>query len=279
MALRASESPILNTFLDHWLKNLDPKDRATFEKRLLPKVKLAHPSIELDRQRSLRCLDWLVREYVPAFLDLHPKLQVHSSKHRSMGRLVDGNSAALASTVIEMTNEDIARARFDARDAADEIAEDRNFGSTSWRQDRGDLSTSDARKIPETIAHTLSHDARGCSAGWAAFTAGRELVGSSRAMDIWDSTTQTRVMLSTSSPIDAIVYGRNLQLQARTVAAAAWDKVMGTSIGYPAERRERAWKAAAEAAADCIYGFLQPTIREVQDSAALLVEELSNSKF
>jgi len=104
-----------------------PDDRRQELKRFLPHDgidPLADTDDGRDKQRSYMALDWLIRTYTPAFLDLRPELSDVAAELRGLRRIVDMAAAEAAGPVVRAARDKSYAARDAARDAAWDAARD-----------------------------------------------------------------------------------------------------------------------------------------------------------
>ena len=90
-----------------------PDDRRQELKRFLPHGgvdPLANTDDGRDEQRSYMALDWLIRTYTPAFLDLRPELADVAAELRSLRRIVDMAAAEAAGPVVRTAQQKSAAA-------------------------------------------------------------------------------------------------------------------------------------------------------------------------
>ena len=71
-----------------------------------------------DEMRSYMALDWLIRTWLPAWLDLVPATREDARKLRELGRIVDLVAAERAGPVVRASRKNAAAAGAAARDAA-----------------------------------------------------------------------------------------------------------------------------------------------------------------
>ena len=77
-----------------------------------------------DEARSYLALDWLIRTYTPAWLDLRPELADAAAELRSLRRIVDLTAAQSAGPVVRSARDKSYAARAAARAAAGDAAWD-----------------------------------------------------------------------------------------------------------------------------------------------------------
>ena len=119
----ACASPTVAAFLRSWNDTLSDVDRD----RLLPadvwvpRLVGSRGMPEIEERRAYLALDWLIRTYTPAWLDLVPGLRSHAAALRALSEIVDLVTASCAGQIVRAAW-DAARAA--ARDAARAAARD-----------------------------------------------------------------------------------------------------------------------------------------------------------
>ena len=82
--------PVIGAFLRNWNDSL-PSDAE--RNRLLSEYVFrlvgTKATAEIERQRSLLALDWLIRDFTPRFLDLVPSLRSHAATLRQLNQIID----------------------------------------------------------------------------------------------------------------------------------------------------------------------------------------------
>jgi hypothetical protein len=155
-------SPVISTFLRTWQDALSDADRD----RLLPaavwvpRLVGSRGTPEVEERRGSLALDWLVRVYTLAWLDLVPSLQPHTAALRALPEIVDSTTAASAGSVVYV-------ARAAARDAA------RDAAGAAARAAARDA----ARDAAGAAARDAARDAAGAAAWAAAWDAARDAAG------------------------------------------------------------------------------------------------------
>ncbi|MES2156124.1 MAG: hypothetical protein V4510_13400, partial [bacterium] len=108
-------SPVIATFLRSWNDALDTETRQQL-KALIPVVMDTAGSAEDEDRRAWMCLDWLVREYTPAWLRL-AKLDKQADLLANLPRFKAGMDVPSIRPAIEAVRQDAAAA-WDAAGAA-----------------------------------------------------------------------------------------------------------------------------------------------------------------
>ena len=121
-------SPVIRTYVIG-LNDASPATRAAL-RPLLPSILGTVGSLELEHRRSLRALDWLIREYLPAFLGLVPALSSHAATLRALPPVSDDNAAA-AGVVVRAAKDATRDAAWDVvRAVALDVARDVAWAAT-----------------------------------------------------------------------------------------------------------------------------------------------------
>jgi hypothetical protein len=106
--------PTIATFVRRWNDDLPEEDRTRILRPLLPDMIGTRGNKALADRRAWRVLDWLVRAYTPAWLDLVPVLRPHAATLRALSPATAGSAYAASAAVGEASR----AARYAARDAA-----------------------------------------------------------------------------------------------------------------------------------------------------------------
>jgi hypothetical protein len=121
-------SPVLRAFTlsinDAW-----PKEKRQELKPFLPRM-VGTGDDGKDEQRSFLALDWLIRTYTPAWLDL-AGLTEEAQELRSLRRIVDMVAAEAAGPVVRKAEQRASAAESAARSAAESAAESAAW-SAAW---------------------------------------------------------------------------------------------------------------------------------------------------
>ena len=113
-------SPVLGDFGRN-LNDVLPDDTRQLLVPLIP-VLPGTADDGFDEQRGYMALDWLVRVWLPAWLDLVPSCAADAAALRALGQIVDLASAKRAGPVVEDSRRQSAAARAAAGDAAGDAA-------------------------------------------------------------------------------------------------------------------------------------------------------------
>jgi hypothetical protein len=171
----ACACPVIAAFLRTWNDGLpDDAHRDLLLKRFVPKVVGSRSTAGVERRRSLLALDWLIRTYTPAWLDLVESLKPHAASLRALPEIVDMDTASAAAPVVRA-----------ARDAAGSAARD-----AAWAAARAaagsaarDAATDAAWDAARAAATDAAWDAARDAATDAAWDAARDAAGAAA----WDA--------------------------------------------------------------------------------------------
>ncbi|MFC5996909.1 hypothetical protein ACFQE5_22115 [Pseudonocardia hispaniensis] len=122
----------------------------------------------LDETRSYMALDWLVRTWLPAWLDLVPSCREAAVRVRDLGRIVDVVSADRAGLVVREAREQATAAWDAARAAAWAAARDADRDA-AW-----DAAWAAARDAAWAVAWAADRDAAWAAAWAVAWAADRD---------------------------------------------------------------------------------------------------------
>ncbi len=125
----------------------------------------------MDETRSYMALDWLIRTWLPTWLDLVPSCREDAAKIRELGRIVDMASAERAGPVVRASREKSAAAWAAAWDAAWAAAW-AAAGAAAW-----DAAGAAARAAGGAAARAAAWDAAQAAAWDAARAAGGDAAG------------------------------------------------------------------------------------------------------
>ena len=93
--------PVIGTFLRNWNDNLpDDETRTRLLKPLVPLVIGTKSTPEVEERRSYMALDWFVREHVPAWFDLTPRLKPSGDALRALDEINTLAAAKKAGPVV-----------------------------------------------------------------------------------------------------------------------------------------------------------------------------------
>jgi hypothetical protein len=148
-------SPVLGEF-GRSLNDVLPDDLRQELKGLIPSLP-GTAGDGWDERRGYMALDWLIRTWLPAWLELSPRCREDARRVRELGRIVDLVSAERAGPVVRAAQKNAAAARAAAGDAAWAAA-----GDAAWAA-AGDA----ARAAAGAAARAAAGDAA-WAAAWAA---------------------------------------------------------------------------------------------------------------
>jgi hypothetical protein len=126
-------------------------------------------------ERSWLAMDWLIRTYTPAFLDLRPELKGHAEKLRALSPVLASEALDEAMILLNEAKHDAAAAGDAAWDAAGDAAWDA-AGDAAWAA-AGDAAWAAARAAAWAAAGAAAWAAAGDAARAAAGDAARAAAG------------------------------------------------------------------------------------------------------
>jgi hypothetical protein len=125
-----------------------------------------------DEKRSYMALDWLIRVYLPTWLELSPACREDAAKVRELGRIVDVASAQRARPVVEQAQRTADAAGAAAGAAAGDAAR------AAWAAARAAWAAAgDAARAAWAAAWAAAGDAAGDAAWDAAWAAAGDAAG------------------------------------------------------------------------------------------------------
>ncbi len=147
-------SPVLGTF-GRGLNDVLPADLRQELKALIPSLP-GTANDDLDETRSYMALDWLIRTWLPTWLDLVPSCRADATALRDLGRIVDLVAAERAGDVVRRSRKNATAAWAAAGEAA---------GEAAWAA---------AREAAWAAARAAAREAAWAAAGAAAWAAAGE---------------------------------------------------------------------------------------------------------
>ena len=88
--------PVLGAFVRVWNDSLNDVDRDRLLKPLIPRLVGSRSTPEVEHQRSYLALDWLIREFLPTWLEQVDALRAHAVEIRALEAIRDLESAEAA---------------------------------------------------------------------------------------------------------------------------------------------------------------------------------------
>jgi hypothetical protein len=77
--------PVIGQFMRTWNDSLpDDESRTRLLKPLIPKILNTRSTPEIELARVMLCVDWVCREFTPAWLDMVPALKPHADTLREL---------------------------------------------------------------------------------------------------------------------------------------------------------------------------------------------------
>jgi hypothetical protein len=111
--------PVIAAFVRAWNDGLpSDADRDRLLKPLIPRIVGTRSTPHVEERRAYLALDWLVRVYTPAWLDLVESLRPHAQALRDLPEITDIAGATAAGERVRSAREASAAARAAARAAA-----------------------------------------------------------------------------------------------------------------------------------------------------------------
>ncbi len=235
-------SPVLGTFGRN-LNDVLPDALRQELKSLIPSLP-GTADDGMDETRGYMALDWLIRTWLPVWLDLVPATREDARKLRELGRIVDLVAAERAGPVVRESQKNAAAAWDAAWDAARAAARDA----------AGDAAGAAAGAAARDAAWAAARDAAGAAAWDAAWDAARAAARDAAGDAAWDAARDAARAAARDAAWAA----------ARDAAGAAARDAAGDAA------RDAAWAAARDAATK----VLAPSVEELQRSAIELYRDM-----
>jgi hypothetical protein len=234
----ACACPVIAAFMRRWNDGLpDDARRDLYLKRFIPRLVGSLGPLVVAERRAYLALDWLIRVYTPAWLDLVEATKPYASALRALGEIVDMASAKAAESVV------------------------RAAGDAAWgaaRAAAGDAAWGAARAAAGVAAWDAAWDAAGDAAEYAAGGAARAAAGVAARDAAWD----------------AAEYAARAAAWA-AAEYAAWDAAEYAARAAAWDAAEVAARIAAGDAVRAAAGVaLRPTVETLQVSALDLLERM-----
>jgi hypothetical protein len=162
----ACACPVIAAFMRRWNDGLpDDARRDLYLKRFIPRLVGSLGPLVVAERRSYLALDWLIRVYTPAWLDLVEATKPYASALRALGEIVDMASAEAAGPVVRAAGAAARAAAAEAAwDAAAEAAWDAAWAA-AWAA-AGDAAGTAARAAAWADAADAAAEAA-WDAAWA----------------------------------------------------------------------------------------------------------------
>jgi len=175
-------SPVIAAFVRRWNDDLNDDARNQLLKPMIPKLLETASAPEVEEARAFMAADWMVRKYLPAWLDLTPSLAKHAATMRALPTITD--------SATWLAVEDPVRAAGAAAWAAARAA--------AWAAAR-DAAGDAAWDAAWDAAGAAARDAAWAAARAAAWDAARAAARAAARDAAWDALTPTVVALQTSA--------------------------------------------------------------------------------
>ena len=156
--------PVLAAFGRSWNDGLPDADRGQL-KQYIPRLLNTWSSKAVEDRRALMAADWLIREFIPAWLELTPALKLHAEALRAHPEIADAAGFLSIAPILLAAQKDTAAAWDAARAAAWDAARDAAWDAAldaAW-----DAARAAARDAAWAAAWAAARDAAG-DAAWAA---------------------------------------------------------------------------------------------------------------
>jgi hypothetical protein len=156
----ACACPVIAAFMRRWNDGLpDDARRDLYLKRFIPRLVGSLGPLVVAERRAYLALDWLIRVYTPAWLDLVEATKPYASALRALGEIVDMASAKAAESVV--------RAAGDAAGGAARAAAGVAAWDAAWDA-AGDAARAAAGGAARAAAGVAARDAAWDAAEYAA---------------------------------------------------------------------------------------------------------------
>jgi len=111
--------PVISTFMRSWNDEIsDCEERTKLLGPLVPKLIGTRGDATAELARAMLCVDWLIREWLPAWMLLTPALAEHAGKLRSLSPIQSWEDFDRALPLVNVAHDLSAAARAAARAAA-----------------------------------------------------------------------------------------------------------------------------------------------------------------
>jgi len=161
----ACACPVIAAFMRRWNDGLpDGARRDLYLKRFIPRLVGSLGPLVVAERRSYLALDWLIRVYTPAWLDLVEATKPYASALRALGEIVDMASAKAAEPVVRAAGDAGGGAARAAAWAAAWDAAGAAAGDAAWAAARaaaGDAAWAAAGDVAGAAAEYAAGDAAG----------------------------------------------------------------------------------------------------------------------
>lgn len=188
--------PVIAAFVRGLNDAIDDDERRTILLRhRIPKLVGSRSDKSTEHARSLLALDWLIRHWLPTWLDLRPDLHEHTAALRGLPPIDDGNATAAGVVVLAARAAAWAAAQ-DVADAGVVVRSAREAAGDAARDATGDAARDAAwyaaqDAAQDAAAYAARDTAR--SATWAAaWAAARDAAGDA-ARDAARSTLESTI--------------------------------------------------------------------------------------
>ena len=162
--------PVLSALARGWNDTLpSDEERNRLLRPLIPKLIGTRATPAIEQRRAWMLVDWQIRTYAPAFMDLVPRLAGDAAALRSLPEIVDATTLDAARPALRVAQQKGAAAGGAAGDAAWDAA-----GAAAWA-------------AAGAAAWTAARDAAWDAAGAAAWAAARDAAWAAAGTAAWDA--------------------------------------------------------------------------------------------
>ncbi len=241
--------PVIAAFLRAWNDGLPDDERDALLRPLIPRLVGTRATPDVERRRALLVIDWVVREYTPAWLRL-AGLTAQADALAGLPEITDLEQVPAIRGAIEAAQRDAAAARAAARAAA-----------CAACAAAGDAA-GDAAWVAARAAACAACAAAGDAAGDAAWVAAWD-AACAAAWGAWGAA------YAAAAAACAAAWGA-----VDAARAAAWGAACAAVDAASAAARVAIRDAAGAAARDTARAALAPTRRSLQQSALRMVARM-----
>ncbi|WP_232490660.1 hypothetical protein [Burkholderia ubonensis] len=260
----ACVDPILAQFGRSWNDGMRSDEERAQLKVYVTRLLGTNKGAELSQKRGWMAMDWIVRTYAAAWIALNPGLAHHAEALKALPPITCVADLQAAQPKLDAARKDAAAARdaawAAARDAAWAAARDAT-GAAAWAAARAA-----ARDAAWAAARDAAWDAARDAAGDAAWAAARDATGAAAWAAAWAAARDAAGDAAWAAGDAAWAAARD------ATGAAAWAAARDAA-------GDAAWAAARDAAGAAAWAALEPTMKELQDSAHDLYSRMIDAQI
>lgn len=178
-------SQLIGAFCRSWNDAMSDDDRNEFLKPLIPHLIGTYDAKE-DERRGLLVIDWLIREFLPAWFELVPALVTHVKVLHDAKPVQSWDDVKVITTALNDSRSAAAAARIAARNAARNAARDAAWNA-AWdiaRAAARDAAWDAAWNVARAAARNAAEDAAWIAARDAAWIAAWDAAGAMAAAGV-----------------------------------------------------------------------------------------------